>query len=165
MKFGVRSHTLREKGIDHKHPRTIGLCCLDSPGEPALAAPAQAARGQQSARTCWAVRAKPGTRSKGQMINVAATVLAILAAMCRITPSLAAETPPKISGWDIISVTQEAKVSAKKSDPDRELRLHQFAALVGTAARRRSVVIPTVAAWFRHDHSAKPELPRCNRGN
>jgi hypothetical protein len=48
------------------------------------------------------------------MINVAATVLAILAAMCRITPSLAAETPPKISGWDIISVTQEAKVSAKK---------------------------------------------------
>jgi hypothetical protein len=43
MKFGVRSHTLREKGIDHKHPRTIGLCCPDSPGEPALAAPAQAA--------------------------------------------------------------------------------------------------------------------------
>ncbi|MGI8570793.1 MAG: caspase family protein [Methylocella sp.] len=48
------------------------------------------------------------------MISVAAAIFAFLAAMWSINPALAVELPPKVAGWDVISITQEAKVSTRK---------------------------------------------------
>jgi hypothetical protein len=48
------------------------------------------------------------------MFSVAAAIFACLVTMWAINPALAVESQPKVEGWDVISITQEAKVSTGK---------------------------------------------------